>query len=437
MLALPLLANSLVGGVAFQLLDLAFIAGLGEDATTAVVVTNQSLRQLFFMLIMGASFGAQGLVARAIGGREPGAAERVAGQVILFGAGVSLVMAMLGLFLPREMLGAMNVSPAVLEIGVPYVRATFLLAFGMVFGFLMNAVLNGAGDTTTTFRISLLQTVLSLFAEWCLIYGRFGMPRMGVLGVSFGLACGQIAGIVLVARVLTSGGTRVHLRAEHLRPDGALLRRIAALSWPPALQMVGGFLVTALFLRTMGRYGAAAQAAYSIGLRLAMVGPMLAFPVAGACATLVGQALGARDPRRAWRAFGLAFGVHGALLGTIAAGLAIFRREVVSAFASDPEVIRLGSTLMLYQAGNFVCWAFYFVLFRGLQGAGDVRVPMLLSLGNSLFLTIPLGFQLAESRGPEGIFLASVAGSVVVTLATAAWWATGRWSRASAVATTR
>lgn len=431
MLAVPLLANSLVGGVAFQLIDLAFLSALGEDATTAVVVANQSLRQLFLMLVMGASFGAQGLVARAIGAGEPGAAERVAGQVLVIGGGISLVMALLGLLVPREMLAAMNVSSAVLDAGVSYVRLTFVLAFGMVFGFLVNGVLNGAGDSVSTLRISLVQTGVALLAEWALIFGRLGLPALGVRGVALGLAIGQAAGLALGLRILFGGDGRVRLRLAHLRPEPALLRRVLALSWPPAIQMVGGFVVTALFLRRMGDFGPAAQAAYSIGLRLAMVGPMLAFPVAGACATLVGQSLGSRNVPRAWRAFGVGLCVHAALLGSLALGLAVFRTEVVSAFASDPEVVRIGSEVMLYQAGNFAAWAVYFVLFRGLQGAGDVAVPMLLSLGTSLLVTLPLGFAWAASDGPTGIFAASLAGSVVVTLATAGWLATGRWTEAA------
>jgi putative MATE family efflux protein len=428
-LAVPLLANSLVGGVAFQLVDLAFLSSLGEDATTAVIVTNQSLRQLFFMLVMGASFGAQGLVARAVGAGDGRAADHVAGQVVLLGAGLAAAMALLGLLVPREMLAAMNVAAPVLDAGTSYVRLTFVLAFGMIFGFLVNAILNGAGDSTTTLRISLVQTSVSLLAEWVLIFGKLGLPPLGVDGVALGLALGQAAGLALGLHVLFSGSSRVHVRAAHLRPDPALLRRLVALSFPPALQMIGGFLVTALFLRRMGSFGPEAQAAYSIGLRLAMVGPMLAFPVAGACATLVGQSLGARDVPRAWRAFGVGLVAHAALLGSLALGLALFRTQVVASFADDPEVIRIGSEVLLYQAGNFAAWAFYFVLFRGLQGAGDVAVPMVVSLASSLLVTLPLGFAWAESRGPSGIFAASLVGSVVITAATAAWMLTGRWTR--------
>ncbi|MEN8184525.1 MAG: hypothetical protein ABFS46_18525, partial [Myxococcota bacterium] len=89
--------------------------------------------------------------------------------------------------------------------------------------------------------------------------------------------------------------------------------------------------------------------------------------------------------------------------------------------------------LLAFQAGSFAAWAFYFVFLRVLQGAGDVRVPMLISLANSLLLTVPLGLWLSSpwglDLGPTGVFAASLAGAVVVTVATGLWLATGRWTR--------
>lgn len=432
-LALPLVANSLVGGVAFQVVDLAFVSRLGDDATTAVIVTNQSLRQVLLMLVMGASFGAQGLISRAVGSGVQEDADRVAGQVLLLGAGLSLAVALVGVAFARPLLAGMNVAPTVLEVGVPYVQLVFALAFGTILSVLFTAVLNGAGDTTTTFVIALVQTVVALGAEWLLVFGKLGLPALGIAGIALGISAGQIAGLGLAAYALFGMGGRIQLRGRHLRPDPALLRRIARLSWPPAIQMIGGFLVTVLFLRRMGDFSPTAQTAYSIGLRVGMVGPMLAFPVAGACATLVGQALGAGNPGRAWRAIGLGVAVHAVILGGVALGLVLYREPILAWLSADPEVVRLGSEVMLFQAGNFAAWAFYFVFFRSLQGAGDVRVPMLLSVGCSLLVTLPLGYVLAGRFGPTGIFAASLVGSVVVTLATGGWLATGRWARRAMV----
>jgi Na+-driven multidrug efflux pump len=209
------------------------------------------------------------------------------------------------------------------------------------------------------------------------------------------------------------------------------VRRILRLAWPPAIQMIGGFLVTVFFLRLMGEFGEKAQAAYSIGLRLSMLGPMLAFPLAGACATLVGQNLGAGKPRRAWSALGVGLAVHAGLLWSAGLALYLFRGAILGAFSRDPEVIRIGSELLVYQAGAFGAWGLYFVFLRALQGAGDVVVPMALSLGCALGLTLPLGVWLSRARGmgPTGVFTASLVGAVAVTVLTGAWLATGRWAR--------
>ncbi len=429
-LALPLLAQS-GSGVVFQLTDLSFLARLGEDATTAVVVTNQALRQVVFMLVMGASFGAQGLISRCVGEGRPEAAEHVAGQVVLMGGAFSLVVAVLGYALGPALLGGLNVSDEVLREGTPYVRLVFLLNFGFVFGFLFNAILNGAGDATTPLLVSVLQAGLSLLGEWCLMFGHLGAPALGVRGAAYGMAIGQVAGLGVAYWVLFRGKSRVHLRLHHLRPDRAAIARIAGLSWPPALQMIGGFLVNVVFIRLMGRFGDEAQAAYSIGLRLSMVGPMLAFPLAGATSTLVGQSLGARNVPRAWRSIGVGLAAHVVLLWSVALGLAFFREPVLRLFADDPAVIAIGSQMLLYQAGTFAVWAFFFVFFRALQGAGDVQVPMLLTLGNSLLLTLPLGYflSLRLDWGPSGVFAASLVGAVVVTAGNGLWLSTGRWTR--------
>ncbi len=431
-LALPLVATSLFGGVLFQLVDLKLISGLGDQAVTAVVVTNQSLRQFFFMLVMGASFGTQGLIARCIGEGNSASADHVAGQTVVMGLMLSSLLAVAGLAFPGELLGLMNVSPEVQAIGTPYVRLVLLLNFGFVFVNVFNAILNGAGDTATPFLIAVVQTLLALFGEWCLIYGNLGMPALGISGVALGIGVGQLGSIILISRVLFGGSSRVHVRAHHMRPDPVVMKQILVLAWPPALQMLGTFLVTVIFIRMMGDFGDKAQTAYSIGLRLGMLAPMICFPLAGAVSTLVGQALGSGNIARAWRSIGVGLGVHIALMWTMAAALFFLREDLLRVFTRDPEVIAIGSQMLAWQAASFVSLAFSFVFFRALQGAGDVLIPMVISVLNAIALTLPLGIYLSQTRamGPEGLFIAQFASTALGTLLTGAWVASGRWTRA-------
>ncbi|MGH0037260.1 MAG: MATE family efflux transporter [Myxococcota bacterium] len=433
-LALPLLASNVLGGLVFQVVDLGFLSRLGEEAVTAVIVTNQSLRQVLFMLVMGASFGAQALIARSVGSGRPGEADHIAGQVVVLGFAASAVFAVLGTVFAPEMLATMRVAPEVLEIGVPYVRLSFALNFGFVFLFLFNAILNGAGDATTPLLVAVVQTAVGLLGEWVFIFGNWGAPALGIQGVAWGVACGHVVAGAIAVSMLFRGTSRVHLRLRHFAPDAAVLRRLVALSWPPAIQLLSAFVVNVIFIRLMGELSSNAQAAYSIGLRISMMGPMLAFPLAGAAATLVGQNLGAGRIRRAWQSIGLGLAVNLGLLWSIGAGMALFRREIMALLASDPEVIAIGSEMLLFQAAAFALWAFYFVCFRSLQGAGQVAVPMVASILTAVFVSLPTGLLLSGPLGwgHTGIFAATVVGSAVNTLVTGGWIVSGRWARRTA-----
>jgi len=432
-LALPGLASS-VSAVVFQLTDLTFISRLGEGPMASVVIVNQTLRQTFFMLLMGGSFGTQALIAGAVGAGRIDHAEHIAGQVIAVGAVISLCMMLVGGLFPEFLFSLPGPDPAFYEYGVPYLRLVFLLNFGVVGSIFFNAILTGAGDTTTPLFVMLFQTVVALSAEWILIFGNLGAPALGVRGVAIGIATGQIAAMVIGLSVLFGGRARVHLRRRHLVPDFAILGQIARLSWPPALQMMGAVATSFAFLRMAGEYGAAVQAAYAIGLRLGMIAPIVCLPLAGACATVVGQTLGAGNVPRAWRTLGVGLLVHGTVMMSFAACLLLFRGEILALFTSDPEVIRVGSEYLWYLGLSFTMWAFYFVFMRSLQGAGDVLVPMVISLSTTFLVTLPLAWTLTRhtSLGPTGIWIAQLAGSFVVTAGTSAWVATGRWTRRAA-----
>jgi Na+-driven multidrug efflux pump len=209
------------------------------------------------------------------------------------------------------------------------------------------------------------------------------------------------------------------------------MKQILVLAWPPAVQMLGTFLVTVIFIRMMGDFGDTAQTAYSIGLRLGMLAPMICFPLAGAVSTLVGQALGSRNVPRAWRSIRVGLTVQCSLMWSLAVMLYFTREILLRIFTDDPEVIAIGSRMLAWQAASFVPLAFSFVFFRALQGAGDVMVPMLISIANALLLTLPLGVFLSHTRGmgPDGLFIAQFASAIVGTSITGAWVATGRWTR--------
>lgn len=428
-LALPSALTGLFGG-AFQLAELHFLGRLGAEAVAAAGATNQILRQIFFLLAFGVTIATQTWIAQHVGRGLVEEAEHAAGQSFLLGAVLALAAALAGAFFSEPLVAFVSGDAAVAELGVIYVRITFLTLSAFIGSQIFAAVLTGAGDSTTPLIINLLTTPVGIGAQWALTFGLLGLPALGIAGIAWGAATGGLVGIVVSAWALLTGRCRVHLHGRHFVPDGALLRRLLSLSWQPALHFVARSLIIMVFMWLSGQLGGEVQAAYTIGLRIEMISIMLAFPIANACATLVGQNLGAGDVDRAWRSIWVGSGVILSLLVPGAVALFAFRFELVALFTEDPAVLEIGAEYLFYASFQMAFYGLYFIAFRALQAAGDMNTPMIISVAVAIGVGAPLGFWLSSTElGATGMWIANLAYGALNAVLMVAWLLTGRWAR--------
>ncbi|MGY8805715.1 MAG: MATE family efflux transporter [bacterium] len=430
-LALPMILGSIGVGAIYPIVDLSFLVRLGDQSMASVVIVNQTVWQLVIMGFMGLNFATQSHVAQWIGAGKPRQAEQMAGQALLLAAGLGIFIALVGGLAPQALLELSGADVSFFPLALPYLQWLFVLAAGFGGVFVFRAILTGAGDTTTPLLVSIVQVTVSLVSEWVFIFGNWGAPELGVRGVALGMGLGQISATALGMFLLFRGTDRVRLRFADLRPQPKLLLVLLRSAWPPAVQMIGMVVSAFFYLRLARPFGTEVQTAYTIGLRLGMIIPQFSFPLATACATLVGQALGAGDVPRAWRAIRTGIIVHGGLLWVFAAGLFFFRFDILGLVTSDPEVIRIASEYLVFSAAGYMIMGIGMVLIRALQGAGDFIVPMVISLASTFLINLPAAWALSRwtDLGPTGIWWGGLLGGLFTLIATGGWVATGRWTR--------
>jgi putative MATE family efflux protein len=433
-LSLPQVAMTGLGFGVFQLIDLRFLSQLGEAQVAAAGATNQTLRQILMLFLLGVGVTAQMRIARYVGAGDGDAADHVAGQCFVLGAVIALAALVAGGLFPEACVALVTKDPDVAREAVPYFQILFLAAGATIAMQLFASVLQGAGDATTPMLVSLLVLPVSILAEWVLAFGHFGVPALGIRGIALGAALGTGTGAAIAAWTLLAGRARVHLRARHFEPDWPVLQSLLATAWQPAMHMVARTFMVIFFMALAGRLGGEVQAAYTIGLRIEMLAIMVAFPISNACATLVGQSLGAGNPRRAWRAIFASVGVTMALLWPAALLLYFQRASFVSFFASDPAVAAIATEYLGYSSIVLLFYSVYFVAFRSLQAAGDMRTPMLISIGVVLCVGLPLAYGLAVAVewGATGMWIANLVNVGVNCMLMVSWLARGHWAKPAA-----
>jgi putative MATE family efflux protein len=396
-MAWPTMLANIIGGLQ-GMVDHAMVGHyVGFEGNAAIGVSWQIF--LVVVVFISSLFsGMSVLVARFAGAGDAGKVNRTVYQAFLTALVLSIgVLAPLGYVLSPALLNMVNATAAVQAEALAYLRITFVFSGGMLLFFMLAGALRSAGDARTPLRLGVVMTVLNLVLNVILIRGLGPIPAFGTAGAAMGtvLASSLVSGYALV--LLRRGELVVAFpRGTRLRPDWSIIRALFRFGLPTGVQgvamNVGGVLLLA-FIGSLAD-SAQAQAAYSIAYgQLFSLVTWTGVGLMGAAATLAGQNLGAGRPDRA------AAAVHAAARIALAAALVVgvlflfAPRVLLAAFGmADPVVVELGVGLLrvLSVSGVFIAVALTYT--GGLQGTGDTKSPLHISVISQVLL--PLGLCL-------------------------------------------
>ncbi|MCW8131254.1 MAG: MATE family efflux transporter [Planctomycetota bacterium] len=377
-LAGPLILSS-TGLMIMQSVDALFLAQYSTNAVAAVVPASMA-SHLVISLFLGVAAYASTFVAQYVGSGRPERAAAAVWQGIYFSLLTGgLVFATAWLADPlfafvghaRELQG--------LEAAVFRITCwcgPFALLGGALSGFF-----TGRGSTKTLMVVQLLGFLLNVVLDWAMIFGRMGLPEMGIAGAAWATGISQAVIAALLAWLFLLPEFRREFGTWRERAfDAELFRRLMVYGFPSGFRWVVECLAWTFFLFFVGRMGPDAMAASSIAWRINGIAFFPLIGLAQAIAVVVGQAQGANKPdlaaRCTWRGLILAEGWM--LFG--AACFVLFPRPLIECFR-DPSVsaeafapvLESGVVVLRYVALYCLLDGLNFVFLSALQGAGDTH----------------------------------------------------------------
>jgi putative MATE family efflux protein len=433
-LAWPTMLTNVVGGLQ-GIVDHVLVGHLVGFTGNAAIGVSWQIILVVIVFISSLFSGMSVLVARFAGAGDSEKVDRTVYQAFLTATFLSFgVMAPLGYFASPWLLDFVNAVPAVKAEALPFLRIMFVFIGGMLMFFMLSAALRSAGDARTPMVLGIAMTVLNLVLNVVLIRGLGPIPSFGTAGSAMGTAIAS--GLVALYSVwkLMRGGWVVSFPHGHgFGPDWRIIRSLFRFGLPTGIQgiamNVGGVLMLS-FIGSLPQ-SAAAQAAFAVSYtQLFSLITWTSVGLMGAAAAIAGQNLGAGRPDRADAAVHVAarFGFAGAAL--IGFFFLVFPRQLLAIFGmSDPAVVEIGVQLLRILSFSGLLIAVALTYTGGLQGTGDTKSPLYISIVSQI--AVPLGIcfvlQRAGSLDPIDIWVAILIGHATRCVLSVLRFNQGRW----------
>ncbi len=424
-LALPLLVSQVLR-IAYQWVDAMWVRGLGIEATAAVTT---SIFVMWTLYSLGDIFGAgiSAYVSQLRGAGETRRAGLAAYKGLRATAVIGLVCGVLGMFGARHIYRFMHATPGVVENGVSYLSVVAGAAVLPMLASNCEAVMRAAGNTRLSMVFDLGAVGLNILLAPLLIYGIGPFPELGVAGAAWATVIAE-AGLLMCYGVLIF---RRHPAFPFARSAPGLPVRTLALGrigLPVALIGLMFSFVYVAFARAAAQFGAASLAVVGIANRIESIQFVVAVSIGIACASLVGQNIGAGRPDRAELAIrtGLVWSCVVSLVLTVM--MCAWPIMFLSMFTRDAQALTLGVPYLRILAACLLATGVEMVTAEAVLGSGHTRVVSMLYTGVSL-IRIPLAFWLpgVMHNGVLGIAWLIVITCILRTIAIVWWAARGNW----------
>ncbi len=379
--------------------DLLIVGKFGQSTDVSAVSTGSQIMMTLTNLVTSFAMGTTILLGQRIGegrGREGG--QVIGSSICLFGV-IAGVLTVLIPLLCRSLSSLMNAPAEAFDLTAAYIRICGLGSLFIISYNLIGSIFRGIGDSRTPLMTVMIACVCNIAGDLLLV----AVFHMGAAGAALATVFAQAVSVMISLLILRRKPLPFRLERKDLRFDGSVIRKVAGLGIPIALQdfLVGiSFLVLLAIVNGLGLVASA-----GMGVAEKVCGFIMLIPAAfmQAMAAFVAQNIGAGQYGRARKALGYAIAVSTGL-AVVMFAVTFWKGDLLSGiFANDPEVIFASADYLKAYAIDCLLTCFLFCFIGFYNGLGMTRFVMIQGIIGAFLIRIPVAFLMSR-QAPVSMF---------------------------------
>lgn len=409
--AIPVMLSQ-AGQVLVQQVDNMMVGKVGTVELAAAAFAN-SIFILGMVFAMGFTFGLTPLVGHVWAQKDDKSTASFLQNSMHLNIILSIALALImwGVSYFFDMMGQ---TTEVAEMSVSYYRILVVSFIPFIIFFTFKQFAEGMADTKHAMVITLLSNVINIFFNYLFIFGKWGIPAMGLDGAGYAtLTARTFMPLMFLYLFMKKDRFRPYFRmALKMRPQWEKMSALIKIGWPIATQIVLEVAAFAISGVMMGWLGVIPLAAHQIALGLASVTFMIVTGIGSGTTIRVSHQFSLKDYASMKKASYASIHMVILIMSIMAILFAVFRYQLPWLYTTDEAVISLAAQLLIMAAIFQVFDGLQVVLLSILRGVSDVRTAMVYALIAYIFVNIPISYVLAFTfeMGAIGIWIGFVFG---------------------------
>lgn len=415
--AIPVMLSQ-AGQVLVQQVDNMMVGSVGTTELAAASFAN-SIFFLGMVIGMGITFGLTPLVGHAFAAKKNKEAANLLLNSSILNIIIWFVLSAL-MFSVSFFMDRMGQADEVISLAVPYYRILVYSMLPIMVFFTLKQFAEGIGNTFNAMIMTLIANVVNFGVNYVLIFGKLGLPALGLTGAGIGTLTARVVMAILFIIIFFKGKTFKIFTYQALKSsiDKKIIKRLIDVGWPISMQIVLEVCAFAFGAIMIGWLGAVSLAAHQVAIGLASVTFMIVTGIGSGTTIRVSHQYSIQKYDEMQKA--VYASIH-LVLGfmTITSILFIALRHVLPLlYTSDPAVIAIASQLLIMAAAFQIFDGLQVVMLGALRGLADVKYAMLIAFISYIIISLPLSYLFAFvlNFGPMGVWVGLVVSLGIASL---------------------
>ena len=401
-MSLPMVISMIVQAL-YNIVDSIFVSRLSEDALTAVSMAFP-MQNLMISVAVGTGVGINAMLSRALGEKKFEAANKTAENGIFIEVLGYVLFLLIGIFVTKPFFLAQAGAGDIANMGIEYTRICLLMSFGIFMQIGFERILQSTGRTIFTMITQSTGAIINIILDPILIFGLFGMPKMGVAGAAIATVTGQICAAILAITFNLTKNPDVHISFKGFKPQIIFVKNILSVGIPSIIMSSVSSAMTFGMNKILITFSSTAVAVFGVYFKLNSFVFMPVFGLNNGMVPIVSYNYGAQNKKRLTKTIKLAI-MYAVCIMFIGIMLFQFIPDVLlRLFDASDHMLEIGIPALRVISLSFAFAGICIVISSSLQALGHGFLSMMISITRQLIILLPSAYILAKFGGIHAVW---------------------------------